>query len=83
MTTPAPTDLLSTWTPQAALGLTCSRCHPEYRDGTSPVRPDARTETTSGERREEARRPAVTHQIADPTAAPPTTAPADRDHRPR
>lgn len=57
MTVPAPADPLATWTPQAALGLTCAGCHPEYRnvdrpeewgedrDGALPAPPDDHTET--------------------------------------
>ncbi|HEX5568488.1 MAG TPA: hypothetical protein VFY14_16450 [Streptomyces sp.] len=67
MTAPAPTDPLTTWTPQAALGLTCPRCHPEHRDGPSPVRPDTRTEPIASGH-EEARRPAAPQTTADPAA---------------
>jgi hypothetical protein len=49
MANPAPTDPCATWTPQAALGLTCSDCHPEYRDGHQDddfrIRPEASIET--------------------------------------
>ncbi|MFE9174016.1 hypothetical protein [Streptomyces kebangsaanensis] len=49
MTDPAPTDPCPTWTPQAALGLTCIDCHPEHRDDhqddDSRIRPEASTET--------------------------------------
>ncbi len=49
MTNPAPTDPRTTWTPQAALGLTCTDCHPEYRDDhqddDSRIRPEASIET--------------------------------------
>jgi hypothetical protein len=78
MTTPAPTGSLATWSPQAALGLTCTSCHPEYRDDTSPIRLDACTETIPGGC-EEAWHPGATHEIADPTAALRTAAPAAGD----
>ncbi|MFF9220250.1 hypothetical protein [Streptomyces viridosporus] len=49
MTDPTPTDPCETWTPQAALGLTCIDCHPEYRDDhqddDSRIRPEAFSET--------------------------------------
>ncbi|MFD7409556.1 hypothetical protein ACFV7R_44700 [Streptomyces sp. NPDC059866] len=49
MTTPTPTDPRATWTPQAALGLTCTDCHPEYRDDNrdddSRIRSEASIET--------------------------------------
>ncbi|MEU2233440.1 hypothetical protein [Streptomyces vietnamensis] len=83
MTTCLPGDRtrLEDWTPEAALGLVCTACHPEYRDGAfpvrSPVRPDARVETLPGERGE-ARGPVETRETAVPEASPRTTAPAAR-----
>lgn len=36
---------LEGWTPAAAIGLTCTECHPEGRDTTPEVRPDNGNET--------------------------------------
>ncbi|WP_159026422.1 hypothetical protein [Streptomyces vietnamensis] len=76
---PGDRDRLEDWTPEAALGLVCTACHPEYRDDASPVRspvhPDARVETLPGERGE-AWCPVATHETAAPATSPRTTAPA-------
>lgn len=36
---------LESWTPEAALGLICTDCHPEYRDTAPEVWPDNGNET--------------------------------------
>ncbi|WP_146228991.1 hypothetical protein [Streptomyces sp. NWU339] len=36
---------LESWTPAAAIGLTCTDCHPEYRGTASEVWPDNGSET--------------------------------------
>ncbi|MFC5959662.1 hypothetical protein ACFP51_36255 [Streptomyces pratens] len=36
---------LESWTPAAAIGLTCPDCHPEYRDTAPGVRSDNGSET--------------------------------------
>ncbi|MGY3200253.1 hypothetical protein ACVW19_000767 [Streptomyces sp. TE5632] len=36
---------LESWTPAAAIGLTCTDCHPEYRETVPETRPDSVSET--------------------------------------
>ncbi|MEV0692945.1 hypothetical protein [Streptomyces sp. NPDC050388] len=40
---------LESWTPAAAIGLTCTDCHPEYRETASEVRPDNGSEAARSE----------------------------------
>lgn len=76
MTVPAPADPLATWTPQAALGLTCAGCHPEYRD---ECRDEGRPEEWDEDRGDALPAPPDDHT----ETAPRTAAPTARGHRPR